>query len=93
MALPHTLAWAQQWLTDPETGNSPLAFEGARGSLTSGGTVQRLVWSDSGLTVEVQDLQLEWAPDLWLGLLQRQLQIRQWRMQHLQVTDQRPPSN
>lgn len=92
VALPHTLGWAQQWLTDPATGASPLAFEGARGSLTHGGTVQGLVWSDAGLTVEVQGLELAWSATLWLGLLQRELHIRHWRMEHLRVTDQRAPT-
>lgn len=93
VALPHTLGWVQQWLTDPQTGISPLAFEGARGSLTSGGTVQGLAWTDPDLTVEAQGLELEWSAELWLGLLlQRQLHVRHLSMQHLKVTDQRPPS-
>ncbi|MDV7392277.1 hypothetical protein RZS08_13015, partial [Arthrospira platensis SPKY1] len=69
MALPQTLRWAQDWLTDSDTGLSPLSVEGARGSLTGGGVIEKLTWSDNGLTVEVHGLEMGWSPTMWIDLV------------------------
>lgn len=91
MALPQALRWAQVWLTDPETGHSPLAVDGARGSLTRGGMIEKLTWSDNGLTVEVQELHLAWTTSMWIDLARdRALTLHTLRADQVRVSDLRP---
>lgn len=92
-ALPQTLRWAQDWLTDPATGTSPLQVEGARGSLTGGGRIAALRWQKDGLTIDIDGLTLAWEPSLWLTvLLDRSLTIERLAAQRVRVQDERPPS-
>lgn len=91
LALPQTLKWAQEWLTDADNGVSPLTVHGARGSLTNGGRIERLQWQQDGLTVEIDSMAFAWEPSLWLGmLLERNLTIERWVARRIHVRDERP---
>lgn len=90
-ALPQALGWAQQSLKDPDTGVSPLQFQGARGSLFNGGYVERLTWQASGWTVDVQGMTVQWSPERLLRLaFQRSLTLDRWEIEALTLTDERP---
>ena len=65
----------------------PLHAEAATGSLRAGGTVQRLVWSQDGLRVEVDDAELRWTP---AALLARTLRIERLAARRIRIDDQRP---
>ena len=69
--------------------HQPFNFEEARGSLRQGGQIKKLVWQQDGITVEADDVTLEWQP---LALLQRTLQINRLTASNLRVNDERPPS-
>ena len=91
VALPQTLKWAQEWLTDADSGTSPLSFHDARGSLTHGGRIERLQWQQDGLTIEIDSLAFAWEPSLWLGmLLERKLTTGPWVARRIHVRDERP---
>lgn len=92
LALPHVLGWAQHILKNPATGVSPLQFQGARGTLFSGGHIERLTWQASGSTVDIQGLTLQWSPVQLLELaFQRSLALDPWAIESLTLTAERPP--
>lgn len=67
-SLPQALGLAQRFL--PE-GHS-LQFSAASGSISRGGRIDSLVWSAPGITLSLQDFELDWA---LRGLLDDQLQV------------------
>lgn len=91
LALPQTLKWAQEWLTDADSGDSPLTVQGAKGSLTTGGRIERLQWRQNGLAVEIESLSFAWSPNVWMSvLLKRDLTIEHLAARHIQIRDERP---
>lgn len=91
-SLGQALRWASDYLADAETGERPLQAEGATGSLQAGGRIERLRWSQNGLTVELDGFTLAWSPAVWAtALLDRTIAIDTLSAQRVRVTDQRPP--
>ena len=89
-ALSHSLHWAQRSLAHTDNGTSPLTFQGAEGSLTSGGRIERLQWHQDGLTIEIEALALAWRPSLWWhALLERELSLDRLAARRLLVRDER----
>ena len=80
-----SLAWVLQRAAQGQT----LQVQGVQGSLREGGQVERLAWSQDGLSVEARDLRWRWQP---LALLQRRLVIDELHVAALQVRDASPPS-
>ncbi|MBS0303124.1 MAG: DUF490 domain-containing protein, partial [Proteobacteria bacterium] len=78
-----SLATALRWAGT----HLPLRAEAATGSLRAGGAVQRLVWSQNGLRVEVDDAELRWAP---AALLQRTLRIERLAARRILIDDRSP---
>ncbi len=66
-----------------------LTIEQASGSLRSGGTIERAVWQQDGLTVEARGISLAWQP--W-ALLDGTLQLDRLAFDSVQINDQRPPA-
>lgn len=67
----------------------PLVTDEVTGNLRSSGKVQRLVWEQGGLRVEVHDAALEWTP---AALLRGTLHIGRLSASRILIDDQRPPS-
>lgn len=86
-SLPRALQLAQKVLPEGQH----LAFEGASGSLTGGGTVRRLRWAMPGTELAVDGLQLDWR--LW-DLLGRALHVRTLQAEriHVKLTPQPEPA-
>lgn len=86
-SLPRALQLAQKVLPEGQH----LAFEGASGSLTGGGTVRRLRWAMPGTELAVDGLQLDWR--LW-DLLGLALHVRTLQAEriHVKLTPQPEPA-
>jgi len=80
-----SLATALRWLAQSQ----PLTAGRVTGSLREGGQVDRLVWQQEGLSVEVREVSLAWQP--W-SLLHGTLRLDRLAAGSVQVNDQRPPS-
>ncbi|TWO73066.1 DUF490 domain-containing protein [Caenimonas sedimenti] len=84
--------WAGQegsleWTLRRLTRGQPLETQGVHGSLRSGWRIERLVWQQGGLKVEVEGVTLEWQP---LALLGRTVRLDQVGVAAVRVTDERP---
>lgn len=77
-SLPRALQLAQRFLPADQA----LHYEGASGSLTAGGRIQRLHWHMPGTALEIDGLHLDW--DLW-QLLERALHVRTLHAERVRV--------
>ncbi len=68
-SLPRALQLAQKYLPEDQS----LVYEGASGSITGGGTVQRLQWGMPGTDLAIEQLQIDWSLAELLG---RALHVR-----------------
>lgn len=77
-SLPRALQLAQRFLPQDQL----LTFSDSQGSITAGGTIGRLQWSKPGITVTVDNLQLDWSLRQLLG---RELHVRTLAARNVQV--------
>jgi len=82
-SLPRALSVMQRFLPDDQQ----LVFSDAQGSITGGGHIGRLQWHKPGITVTIDDLQLEWSLRQLFG---RDLRVRTLaaRNVHVRLTAQ-----
>lgn len=69
--------------------NQTLEAQGVRGSLREGGQIDRLQWTQDGLTVEAQNVRIA---VVWRALLERQLKLAPLSASVLRVDDRRAPA-
>ncbi|MFA5682476.1 MAG: translocation/assembly module TamB domain-containing protein [Hydrogenophaga sp.] len=92
-SLATTLSWAQRYLNSQPGGAGSLVVEGAVGSLRHGGQVALLRWTQEGLTVQADDVRLQWHDALWFTLLaQRRLAPDAVHLGRLSIVDERAPT-
>lgn len=92
-SLAQALGWASRWTQDPARGLGTLQVQGVRGSLRSGGHIERLHWRRDGLDVQIEQLAITPGEGFWSGaLLGQGLHLQALSASRLQVDDQRPPS-
>ncbi|AOW14634.1 hypothetical protein LPB72_05355 [Hydrogenophaga crassostreae] len=92
-SLAQTLRWAEDWLKGQAPSIGQLSAEGAEGSLRGGGRIASLNWSQDGLQVAAQGVQLTWSDTLWTDLiLGRGARLDKLTVEKLSVHDERPPS-
>ena len=92
-SLAQSLGWAESWLKNQQQPMGQLRAQGAEGSLRAGGRIAALSWSQDGLQVHAQGVQLAWRDALWTNLiLGRGAQLDKLSIQKLSVHDERPPS-
>jgi len=92
-SLAQTLDWASRWTQSRADSLGRLQVEGVRGSLRSGGRIERLHWARAGLDVRAEQLTLDLGSAFWTGLLLgRGAQVQALAIDSLHVDDQRPPS-
>ncbi|MEX1165258.1 MAG: translocation/assembly module TamB domain-containing protein [Hydrogenophaga sp.] len=92
-SLAQSLGWAQSWLKDQAEPIGQLTTEGVEGSLRGGGKIQQLQWSQNGLKVEAQGVQLDWNDALWTDLISGLgARPQSLNIQRLSVHDVRPPT-
>lgn len=89
------LGWAQAWADrhPNRVGRLQLRLDPATppSSVIEGGQIAHLAWSREGLTVEIDDFTLAWAPRWWLTLLHGDgVHIQTLRAARVTVRDQRP---
>lgn len=92
-SLAQALAWAERWTQAPGATPGPLHTENVDGSLRGGGRIGSLRWSQDGLSVQAEDVALQWDDALWTDALRgRGLHIPSLSIRNLRVDDQRPPT-
>ncbi|MFT3821864.1 MAG: translocation/assembly module TamB domain-containing protein [Rubrivivax sp.] len=77
-SLPRALQLAQRFLPEGQR----LSVEGASGSITGGGTVQKLQWAMPGTELELAGLRIDWSLSELLG---RELHVRTLRAERIHV--------
>lgn len=77
-SLPRALQLAGKYLPEGQS----LAYEGASGSITGGGTVQRLHWSMPGTDLVIEQLRIDWSLSELLG---RALHVRALRAERIRL--------
>ena len=83
-SLATTLTQLPRWLPAGQT----LQVRDVDGSLAHGGRIGWLRWQQDGLSVEAQQVQINWVP---AALWQRELLLRELSIGKLVIDDQRPP--
>lgn len=96
-SLAQVLGWAQVSLPHTAGSPRPLDVTGVRGNLWQGGHIDRLTWTQNGLTVTLLNLRVQWGGPTWLQLLWgRSLQLDSVQVDEIQVVwtpdAARPPS-
>ena len=77
-SLPRALQLAQKYLPEGQQ----LTYEAASGSITGGGTVQRLQWAMPGTDLAIEQLQIDWNLSELLG---RALHVRTLQAERIHV--------
>ena len=88
-ATPGSLATALSLAAQLRPGGMTLETADVSGSLLAGGRIGSLSWAQDGLKVEARGAELLWN---WRALLDGQLQVTRLAVDHLRISDQRPPS-
>ena len=92
-SLAQTIGWAQSWLKGQDTPIGQLNTDGVEGSLRGGGRIAELQWTQDGLRVQAQGVQLSWRDALFTDLLRGNgARIDQLTINKLSVHDERPPT-
>ena len=103
-SLAQVLGWAQASLPHAAGSPRPLDVTGVRGNLWQGGHIDRLTWTQNGLTVTLVNLRVQWRRQTWLQLLwDRSLQLDAVQVEQIQggwtpdaaqpPTARRPPTH
>ncbi|MBE2261592.1 MAG: translocation/assembly module TamB domain-containing protein [Burkholderiaceae bacterium] len=88
-ATPGSLATALALAAQLRPGGMSLKTADVSGSLLAGGRIGSLNWAQDGLKVEARGAELLWN---WRAMLDGQLQVTRFAVDHLRISDQRPPS-
>lgn len=92
-SLAQALAWAGRWTQEADASPGRLQTGNVDGSLRGGGRIGSLRWSQDGLSVQAEDVALQWDDALWTDALRgRGLHIPSLSIRNLRVDDQRPPT-
>jgi translocation and assembly module TamB len=92
-SLAQALGWAEDWTRDPGASPGRLHTEDVEGSLRGGGRIGALHWTQDGLTVQAEGVELQWGDALWTdALLGRGLHVPSLTVRLLKVDDRRAPT-
>ena len=92
-SLAQALAWTQDWMQEQPAEAGRLDTQGVQGTLREGGQIERLRWTQPGLTVEADALRLRWGKGVWLAALRGQgVALQELAIGSLLVRDERTPT-
>jgi translocation and assembly module TamB len=90
-SLAQALGWAQSWLRHQDAPIGQLDTQGTEGSLRSGGRIATLTWTQDGLRVQAQGVQLDWGDALFTELMRGSgVRLDRLTIERLSVRDVRP---